>query len=181
MAAASQRTRRIELGTAVTPLGWENPLRLAEDLATVDVLSGGRLNPGCQRRPADAVRPTSRTRSTPTPPTRRTSATAGSSGCSRSCAASRPAAFAGTQGIEVFSERVEPHTPGLADRVWYGAASLGSARWAGEHGLNLLTSSVVKAEEPRPDFAAMQRSQIAAFRAAHPAGRRGPGCRRAWS
>src|SRR5882724_9150694 len=46
LAAATQRTTRIELGTAVTPLGWENPLRLAEDLATVDVLSGGRLNPG---------------------------------------------------------------------------------------------------------------------------------------
>src|SRR5918912_100264 len=46
MAAASQRTSRIELGTAVIPLGWENPLRLAEDLATVDTLSGGRLNPG---------------------------------------------------------------------------------------------------------------------------------------
>ena len=46
LAAASQRTHRIELGTAVIPLGWENPLRLAEDLATVDVLSGGRLNVG---------------------------------------------------------------------------------------------------------------------------------------
>jgi len=46
LAAATQRTHRIELGTAVMPLGWENPLRLAEDLATVDVLSGGRLNPG---------------------------------------------------------------------------------------------------------------------------------------
>ena len=46
LAAASQRTRRIELGTAVIPLGWENPLRPAEDLATVDILSGGRLNPG---------------------------------------------------------------------------------------------------------------------------------------
>ena len=46
LAAASQRTARIELGTAVIPLGWENPLRLAEDLATVDILSGGRLNPG---------------------------------------------------------------------------------------------------------------------------------------
>src|SRR6202020_2610968 len=42
MAAASQRTRRIELGTAVTPLGWENPLRLAEDLAPVGSLAGGR-------------------------------------------------------------------------------------------------------------------------------------------
>ena len=46
LAAATQRTRRIELGTAVTPLGWENPLRLAEDLSTVDILSGGRVNPG---------------------------------------------------------------------------------------------------------------------------------------
>jgi len=46
LAAATQRTTRIELGTAVIPLGWENPLRLAEDLSTVDILSGGRLNPG---------------------------------------------------------------------------------------------------------------------------------------
>src|SRR5690348_1118470 len=46
MAAASQRTNRIELGTAVIPLALENPLRLAEDLATVDILSGGRVNPG---------------------------------------------------------------------------------------------------------------------------------------
>lgn len=46
LAAATQPTRRIELGTAVTPLGSENPLRLAEDLATVDLLSDGRLNPG---------------------------------------------------------------------------------------------------------------------------------------
>src|SRR6201996_374657 len=46
LAAAPQPHRRVGLGTAVIPLGWENPLRLAEDLATVDVLSGGRLNPG---------------------------------------------------------------------------------------------------------------------------------------
>src|SRR3954453_157085 len=45
LAAPTQRPSRIALGTAVIPLGWENPLRLAEDLAPVDVLSGGRLNP----------------------------------------------------------------------------------------------------------------------------------------
>src|SRR5919112_473693 len=39
LAAATQRTSRIALGTAVIPLGWENPLRLAEDLATVNLLS----------------------------------------------------------------------------------------------------------------------------------------------
>src|ERR1700760_571124 len=46
LAAASQRTSRIELGTAVIPLGWEKPLRAAQHLAAVDVLPGGRLNPG---------------------------------------------------------------------------------------------------------------------------------------
>ena len=51
LAAASQRTRRIGLGTAVIPLGYENPFRLAEDLATVDVLSRGRLHVGVSANP----------------------------------------------------------------------------------------------------------------------------------
>jgi alkanesulfonate monooxygenase SsuD/methylene tetrahydromethanopterin reductase-like flavin-dependent oxidoreductase (luciferase family) len=56
--------------------------------------------------------------------------------------------------------------------MWYGGGSLRSARWAGEHGMNLLTSSVVKAEEPEGpyDFAEIQLAQIRAFRAAHPDG-----------
>src|ERR1700748_1251717 len=60
LAAASQRTTRIELGTAVIPLGWENPLRLGEGLAQVDILSGGRLNPGFSVGPPrnwDAIGP----------------------------------------------------------------------------------------------------------------------------
>jgi alkanesulfonate monooxygenase SsuD/methylene tetrahydromethanopterin reductase-like flavin-dependent oxidoreductase (luciferase family) len=80
LAAASQRTSRIELGTAVIPLGWENPLRLAEDLATVDVLSGGRLNPGVSVGPPmhyEHVRQALYR----TPATWRTSPTSGSAGC----------------------------------------------------------------------------------------------------
>lgn len=46
LAALGQRTRRIQLGTAVIPLRFENPGRLAEDLATADLLTGGRLRPG---------------------------------------------------------------------------------------------------------------------------------------
>src|SRR6202451_4385348 len=59
MAAASQRTGRIGLGTAVTPLGWENPLRLPEDLAPGDTLACGRINPGVSVGPPmnwDSVR-----------------------------------------------------------------------------------------------------------------------------
>jgi hypothetical protein len=85
----------------------------------------------------------------------------------------RASSFAGTEGIEEFSDHVQPHAAGPAERVWYGAASLGSARWTGQAGLSLLTSSVVKVENDHPadglfDFAAIQHAQITAFRAAHP-------------
>jgi alkanesulfonate monooxygenase SsuD/methylene tetrahydromethanopterin reductase-like flavin-dependent oxidoreductase (luciferase family) len=169
LAAATQRTRRIELGTAVIPLGWENPLRLAEDLATVDVLSGGRLNPGVSIGPPmhwDDVR------AALYPDT----AEAEDFGYERVLrllrfVAGEPASsFQGTEGIEQFSDRVQPHSPGLRSRLWYGGASLRSAAWAGEHGMNFLTSSVVRAEESE-DFAEIQRSQVRAFRSAHPTGR----------
>jgi len=171
LAAASQRTSRIELGTAVIPLGWENPLRLAEDLATVDVLSGGRLNPGVSVGPpmhwADV-------KGSLYPDT----ADVEDFGYERVSRLLRlvggePAsAFAAREGVvEERSDRVQPHSPGLRDRLWYGGGSLGSARWAGEQGMNFLTSSVVKAEAgAAPDFAAIQRTQIDAFRAASPAG-----------
>jgi alkanesulfonate monooxygenase SsuD/methylene tetrahydromethanopterin reductase-like flavin-dependent oxidoreductase (luciferase family) len=169
LAAATQRTSRIELGTAVTPLGWENPLRLAEDLATVDILSGGRLNPGISVGPPmnyetvkDALYPSSASVED-----------FSYARVERFLAAVRGEAvtdFSGTVGFEQFSNRVQPHAPGLASRLWYGGGSLTSARWAGEHGMNFLTSSVVKAEESE-DFAQIQLSHVRAFRAAHPAGR----------
>ena len=77
--------------------------------------------------------------------------------------------FQGTVGIEEFSDRVQPHSPGLARRIWYGGASLRSAQWAGEQGLNFLTSSVVKAEESE-DFEEVQRSHVRTFREHHPDG-----------
>jgi alkanesulfonate monooxygenase SsuD/methylene tetrahydromethanopterin reductase-like flavin-dependent oxidoreductase (luciferase family) len=79
--------------------------------------------------------------------------------------------FSGVEGFEVFSDRVQPHSPGLARRMWYGGASMRSAQWAGEHGMNFLTSSVVKAEESE-DFAAIQLSHVRTFRAHHPDGDR---------
>ncbi|WP_328450063.1 MULTISPECIES: LLM class flavin-dependent oxidoreductase [unclassified Amycolatopsis] len=168
LAAASQRTSRIHLGTAVIPLGWENPLRLAEDLATVDLLSGGRLEPGLSVGPPmrwddvkQALYPDT--------------ADAEDFGYERvqrllGFVRGEPATgFSGTEGFEVFSDRVQPQAPGLGDRLWYGGASLRSAEWAGRHRMNFLTSSVVKAEEA-DDFAEIQLSHIRTFRAAHPDG-----------
>jgi alkanesulfonate monooxygenase SsuD/methylene tetrahydromethanopterin reductase-like flavin-dependent oxidoreductase (luciferase family) len=168
MAAASQRTTRIELGTAVIPLGWENPLRLAEDLATVDVLSGGRINPGVSVGPPmhyDDVRESLY----PDTSDKEDFSYERVARLLRFVDGSSAASFAGTEGFEQFSNRVEPHSPGLRARMWYGGASLASARWAGENGMNFLTSSVVKAEEAA-DFASVQLSHIQAFRDSHPAG-----------
>src|SRR3954451_4177989 len=124
LAAVTQRTRRIQLGTAVIPLGWENPLRLAEDLATVDVLSGGRLNPGVSVGPPmrwddvrEALYPD----------------TAYAEDVSyervlrlmRFLRGERASSFSGREGVvEEFSDRVQPHSPGLAERTCYGGGSL---------------------------------------------------------
>jgi alkanesulfonate monooxygenase SsuD/methylene tetrahydromethanopterin reductase-like flavin-dependent oxidoreductase (luciferase family) len=170
MAAASQRTSRIELGTAVTPLGWENPLRLAEDLATLDVLSGGRINPGVS---VHAPMHFDDVKAALYPDTAELEdfTYARVERLLRLVGGEPAAAFSGAVGFEQFSDRVQPHSPGLRERMWYGAGSLTSARWAGEHRMHLLTSSVVQAEESR-DFSEIQCSQIRTFRAAHPDGDR---------
>ncbi len=59
-------------------------------------------------------------------------------------AGERVSEFSGREGIEEYSERIEPHAAGLADRMWYGAASPASTLWAAEHGFHLLTSSVIE-------------------------------------
>src|SRR5580658_7486866 len=141
LAAASQRTRRIELGTAVTPLGWENPLRLAEDLATVDVLSGGRLNPGVSVGPPMHYEDVKAALYPDTGDIEDFSYERVSR-LLRLIGGEPASTFQGTEGIEQFSSRVQPYSPGLRARMWYGAASTASARWAGEHHMNLLTSSV---------------------------------------
>ncbi|HEY0240993.1 MAG TPA: LLM class flavin-dependent oxidoreductase [Friedmanniella sp.] len=174
LAAASQRTSRIDLGTAVIPLAWENPLRLAEDLATVDVLSGGRLNPGVSVGPPmswDDVRGSlyPDTADVEDFSYTRVERLLGL------LSGEQASTFSGTRGIEVFSDRVQPQSAGLRQRMWYGGASLRSATWAGEHAMNYLTSSVVKWEggvEPEGgyDFAEVQQAQVRAFRAAHPDG-----------
>ncbi|MBJ7287283.1 LLM class flavin-dependent oxidoreductase [Williamsia sp.] len=167
MAAAAMKTSRIELGTAVIPLGLENPFRLAEDLATVDLLSDGRVNPGVSvgtpMRYDDykaALYPD----------------THDVEDFSKErvlrllhCLRGDPVSpFEGTVGIENFSRRVQPHSPGLVDRVWYGGG-LSSAIWAGQQQLNYLTSSVVTSEgSDSTDFATIQGEQIDAYLANHP-------------
>lgn len=173
LAAAAQRTSRIDLGTAVIPTVYESPLRLAEDLALADILSGGRLQPGLSVGAAKHDATVSerilgaRWQEEDTSYARVERI--------RSFIAGTPVTDAGERAIglggvgEFSSDRVEPHSPGLAERLWYGAGSLRSARWAGEAGFKLLVSNISTAENSEV-FTTAQREQIDLFRSVHAAG-----------
>ncbi|KWF05384.1 LLM class flavin-dependent oxidoreductase [Burkholderia pseudomultivorans] len=165
LAAASQHTTRIGLGAAVIQMGYENPFRLAEDLATVDILSRGRLNVGLSAgapphgallgdRLFDAA-PEQIDFSHARVARLRANLTGEPLGDEHSFVES-PA------GRE--RPRVMPYAPGLTQRLWYGGGSLRSVEWAGRHGFHLLIGNLNRGE-CTDDFFVAQRSHIATYRA----------------
>ncbi len=165
LAAASQRTTTIELGSAVIQMGYENPFRLAEDLAMVDVLSQGRLNVGV---------------STGAPPfghllgdllydSARATIDYSHNRVERLARAlrSEPLAADAVAGNAAGAQvpRLQPVARGLTDRLWYGGGSQRSAEWAGRAGFNLLTGNIVTGEGT-DDFMVAQTRLIETFRAA---------------
>ncbi|MFC5752372.1 LLM class flavin-dependent oxidoreductase [Actinomadura rugatobispora] len=163
LAAAGQRTRRLELGTAVIPIGYENPFRLGEDLTTADVLSRGRLQAGFSTGMphaellGDLVHDGD---------WRGYDLAYGR--IARLLEHLRGEFLGGPDTVihspgNVQRPRLQPHSPGLLDRVWYGGGSLRSVRWAAEHGLNLLTGNIVRGEGT-DDFVTAQLAQITEYR-----------------
>lgn len=171
LGAISQHTERIGLGTTVIPLSFENPRSLAEDLATADILSGGRLRPAFSVQPprySDEVNDLVFGQGW-----RDEDFSYGRLERLRGLLAGEKIReippFAGVGG-DFDSDRVEPHSPGLADRLWYGGGSLASAEWAGRSGLSWVASGISSSENGVTDVFESQRNQIDAFRAAHPLG-----------
>lgn len=164
LAAASQRTARIELGSAVIQLGYENPFRLAEDLSLVDVLAHGRLNVGVSVGP---------------PPYGELLGTRLFDGdpAAIDFSHARALRLADNLGGEPLGDeasvvsnaagqyrpRLQPYAAGLRERLWYGGGSRRSAQWAGEHGFNLLLSNIISAEG-HPDHRDEQLEQLALYR-----------------
>ncbi|MEU6228444.1 LLM class flavin-dependent oxidoreductase [Streptomyces sp. NPDC047042] len=170
LAAAGQRTERIELGTAVIPIGYENPFRLAEDLALADVLSRGRLQIGFSTGMphadllGDLVHDGN---------WRDFDLSYGR--IARVLDHLRGGYLGGPDTVihspgNVQRPRLQPHSPGLADRIWYGGGSLRSSRWAAEHGLGLLTGNIVTGEGT-DDFATAQLNLLTEYRRALPESR----------
>ncbi|MFT4192689.1 MAG: LLM class flavin-dependent oxidoreductase [Comamonas sp.] len=174
LAAASQRTRRIELGAAVIQMGYESPFRLAEDLSLADVLSRGRLNIGLS-----AGLPNHAELIGPLVFDERWREQDFSHARVQRLADNLSGRYLGDEQTLIVSPgnqqrpRLQPHAPGLAERLWYGGGSLRSVGWAGAHGFNLLIGNLTSGEGT-DDFHAAQLAQLALYRAQLPprAGRR---------
>ncbi|MFM9923760.1 LLM class flavin-dependent oxidoreductase [Variovorax sp. H27-G14] len=173
LAAATQRTRGIELGAAVIQMGYENPFRLAEDLATVDVLSRGRLQVGLSAgAPLHGALLGNRFHD----------AAPNMIDFTHQRVGRLKANLEGTLlgDSETFIEsaggrvrpQVQPHAPGLTERLWYGGGSLRSAEWAGRNGFNLLQGNVLSGET-MPDFLNAQLGLIERYRLSETDARRG--------
>lgn len=165
LAAATQRTRRIGLGTAVIQLGYENLFRLAEDLGMLDQLSGGRLQVGVSSGPP-AYGPLLGARLFDLPPARVDFSHARVQRLRSNLSGewlSDEAVVQSAAGDQ--RARIQPYSPGLARRLWYGGGSLASAQWAGEAGVHLLLGNVSRAED-NEDFLRTQGLQLDRFHAA---------------
>ncbi len=167
LAAIGARTKRIEIGTAVIDMRYENPLYMAEDAGAADLIAGGRLQLGISRgspeqvidgwryfgyRPADGQTDADMARDH----TQVLLEVLKGEGFAQP--SPRPM-FANPPGLL----RPEPHSPGLRDRIWWGAGSRATARWAAEKGMNLQSSTLIGNESDDP-FHVQQAKQIQAFR-----------------
>src|SRR6516164_4299742 len=174
LAACGVRTNRIELGTAVIDMRYENPLYMAEDAGAADIISGGRLQLGISRGSPEQVVDGWRYFGY-APPEGMTDADMARHHTEVLLEVLRGEGFARPNPRPMFPNppgllRVEPHSPGLRDRIWWGAGSQRTAEWAAELGMNLQSSTLITNESDKP-FHVQQAEQIQAFRDAwHKAG-----------
>jgi alkanesulfonate monooxygenase SsuD/methylene tetrahydromethanopterin reductase-like flavin-dependent oxidoreductase (luciferase family) len=164
LAAASQRTRRIALGTAVIQMGYENPFRLAEDLATVDVLARCRLHVGLSAGapPFGALLGERFFDGDPATMDFSHARVLRLRDNLRSEPLGDDSTFIESAGGRM-RPRLQPRAPGLVDRLWYGGGSRRSAEWAGREGFHLLVGNVVSGEG-ETDFHAAQLRHLALHR-----------------
>jgi alkanesulfonate monooxygenase SsuD/methylene tetrahydromethanopterin reductase-like flavin-dependent oxidoreductase (luciferase family) len=163
LAAIAARTSRIEIGTGVIDMRYENPLYMAEEAAITDLLSGGRLQLGISRgspepayNGAEAFGYPEQDAEAAREKTRRFRAAIGGAGVVPADAGGRP-------GDVLLS--IQPQAPGLADRIWWGSATRATAAWTAEVGMNLMSSTLLLEDTGVP-FDQLQAEQIAAFRTA---------------
>ncbi len=168
LAAVAARTRRIEIGTGVIDMRYENPLYMAEEAAATDLISGGRLQLGISRGSPE--------------PARNGAAAFGyvpAEGEDDADMARRHTnefrrAISGAGMVDADPRYaggatgrlpVQPQSPGLPERIWWGAGTRKTAVWAAEMGMNLMSSTLLTEDTGVP-FDELQAEQIGLFRQA---------------
>lgn len=169
LAAVGARTRRIEIGTAVIDMRYENPLYMAEEAGAADLIAGGRLQLGISRGSPEQVIDGWRYFGY-VPQEGESDADMARRHTGVLLEVLRGKGFAQPNPRPMFPNppgllRVEPHAEGLRDRIWWGAATNATAEWAAKLGMNL-QSSTLKFDESGKPFHIQQAEQIRAFRAA---------------
>ena len=169
LAAAGAKTQRIEIGTAVIDMRYENPLYMVEDAGAADVIAGGRLQLGISRGSPEQVIDGWRYFGY-APPEGMTDADMARRHTEVFLEALRGEGFARPNPQPMFPNppgllRVEPYSEGLRDRIWWGAGSNSTAEWAAKLGMNMQSSTLKNDESGRP-FHVQQAEQIRIFREA---------------
>ncbi|HED2334545.1 TPA: LLM class flavin-dependent oxidoreductase [Serratia liquefaciens] len=167
LAAIGAKTQRIEIGTGVIDMRYENPLYMVEDACAADLISGGRLQLGISRGSPEQVIDGWRYFGY-TPAEGETEADMARRHTDVLLEALRGEGFAEPNPQPMFPNppgllRVEPFSAGLRDRIWWGASSNATAIWAAKLGMNL-QSSTLKNDETGEPFHVQQAKQIRAYR-----------------
>ncbi|PPH92905.1 LLM class flavin-dependent oxidoreductase [Rathayibacter sp. AY1D5] len=167
LAAIAARTRRIEIGTGVIDMRYENPLYMAEEAAATDLISDGRLELGVSRgSPETALRGSEAFGFVPQEGMTDADLARQKVRILREALAGAPVAQSDpAMTRQSLPLSIEPRSPGLEDRIWWGAGSFATARWAAEQGMNLQSSTLLLEEEGVP-FDELQARQIREYRAA---------------
>ncbi|WP_323095238.1 LLM class flavin-dependent oxidoreductase [Intrasporangium sp. YIM S08009] len=166
LAAVGARTSRIEIGTGVIDMRYENPLYMAEDAGAADLISGGRLQLGISRGSPEQV--VDGFRYFGYEP---------EDGDHAAMARQHTEVFLDVLSGKGFAEpsprpmfpnppgllRIEPYSEGLRERIWWGAGSRATAEWTAQQGLNLMSSTLLTEDTGVP-FHQLQAEQIQRFR-----------------
>lgn len=169
LAAIGAKTSRIEIGTGVIDMRYENPHYMVEDAGSADLISGGRLQLGVSRGSPEQVIEGWRHFGY-APKVGETDQDLGRAHVETFLQLLDGKGFAKPNPRPMFPNppgllRLEPHSASLRDRIWWGAASNATAEWAAQLGMNL-QSSTLKFDESGEPFHVQQANQIRAYREA---------------
>jgi alkanesulfonate monooxygenase SsuD/methylene tetrahydromethanopterin reductase-like flavin-dependent oxidoreductase (luciferase family) len=169
LAACGARTKRIELGTAVIDMRYENPLYMVEDAGAADLIAGGRLQLGISRGSPEQVIEGFRYFGY-APPEGMSDADMARRHTEVFLELLRGQGFAKPNPRPMFPNpsgllRLEPFSDTLRERIWWGAGTNATAEWAAKLGMNL-QSSTLKIDESGKPFHVQQAEQIRLYRTA---------------